>query len=73
VTLTLAVGHGTLTLGSTSDRTVTGNGSGSVTLTGSTADLNAEHKRGQRLFRMEKYAVPFCAFVRRSAEAMQEP
>jgi hypothetical protein len=41
VTLTLAVGHGTLTLGSTSGLTVTSNGSGAVTLTGSTANLNA--------------------------------
>ncbi len=41
LTLTLAVGHGTLTLGSTSGLTVTGNGSGSVILTGSTANINA--------------------------------
>ena len=41
LTLTLAVGHGTLTLGATTGLTVTGNGSGSVSLTGSTAALNA--------------------------------
>src|SRR5262249_34656263 len=41
LTVTLAVGHGTLTLGKTSGLTVTGNGGGSVSLTGSTADLNA--------------------------------
>jgi hypothetical protein len=41
VTLTLAVGHGRLTLGSATGLTVTGNGSGTVSLTGSTADLNA--------------------------------
>jgi hypothetical protein len=40
VMVTLAVNHGTLTLGTTSGLTVTGNG-GSVTLTGSTANLNA--------------------------------
>src|SRR5262249_23733624 len=37
----LAVGNGTLTVGTTSGLTVTGNGSGSVTLTGTTAALNA--------------------------------
>src|SRR5262249_5090333 len=38
---TLNVSHGTLTLGTTTDLTVTGNGSNSVTLIGTTADLNA--------------------------------
>src|SRR5262249_14264458 len=41
LTVTLAVGHGALTLGTTNGLTVTGNGSGSGSLTGSTADLNA--------------------------------
>jgi MBG domain (YGX type) len=41
LTLTLGVGHGTLTLGTTAGLTVTGNGTGSVSLTGSAADLNA--------------------------------
>jgi hypothetical protein len=42
VTVTLAVGHGTLTLGTTTGlTTVSGNGTGAVTLTGTTADLNA--------------------------------
>jgi parallel beta-helix repeat protein len=42
LTVTLSVNHGTLTLGTTTGlTTVTGNGTGSVTLTGATADLNA--------------------------------
>jgi hypothetical protein len=41
LTVTLGVGHGTLTLGTTSGLKVTGNGSGTVTLTGTTAALNA--------------------------------
>jgi hypothetical protein len=41
LTFTLQVSHGTLTLGTTTNLTVTGNGSGSVTLIGTTADLNA--------------------------------
>src|SRR5262249_36269913 len=41
LTLTLAVGHGALTLGTSNGLAVTGNGSGSVSVTGSTADLNA--------------------------------
>jgi hypothetical protein len=42
LTVTLAVSHGTLTLGTTTGlTTVTGNGSGLVTLTGTTANLNA--------------------------------
>lgn len=42
VTVTLSVGHGTLTLGATTGlTTVTGNGTGTVTLTGTTANLNA--------------------------------
>jgi hypothetical protein len=41
VTVTLAVGQGRLTLGTASGLTVTGNGTGSLSLTGSTADLNA--------------------------------
>jgi hypothetical protein len=41
LTVTLGVGHGTLTLGTTTGLTVTGAGAGSVTLTGTTADLNA--------------------------------
>ena len=39
--VTLAVGHGTLTLGTIAGLTVTGNGSGAVSLSGSVADLNA--------------------------------
>jgi VCBS repeat-containing protein len=39
--VTFAVGHGTLRLGSTAGLTVTGNGTGSVTLSGRLADLNA--------------------------------
>jgi hypothetical protein len=41
LTVTLAVGHGTLTLGTTAGLTVSGNGSGAVTLSGSIAALNA--------------------------------
>jgi large repetitive protein len=41
LTVTLAVNHGTLTLGTTSGLTVTGNGSGSLTRSGGTANLNA--------------------------------
>src|SRR5262249_6776335 len=41
LTVTLAVGHGTLALGTTTGLSVTGNGSGAVTLSGSVADLNA--------------------------------
>jgi hypothetical protein len=41
LTVTLGVSHGTLTLGSTTGLTVTGNGSGSVSLSGSIANLNA--------------------------------
>jgi hypothetical protein len=41
LTLTLGASHGTLKLGTTGGLTVTGNGTGSVSLTGSTADLNA--------------------------------
>ena len=41
VTVTLQVGHGSLTLGSTASLTVSGNGGDSVTLAGSLADLNA--------------------------------
>jgi hypothetical protein len=42
VTVTLSVGKGTLTLGTTTGlTTVTGNGTGSVTLVGTTANLNA--------------------------------
>jgi hypothetical protein len=41
LTVTLSVGHGTLTLGTTNGLTVTGNGSGSVTLSGTTTNLNA--------------------------------
>jgi hypothetical protein len=41
LTLTLGVGHGKLTMGTTSGLTVTGNGTGSVTLIGTTANLNA--------------------------------
>jgi hypothetical protein len=40
-TLTLAAGHGTLTLADTSGLTVSGNGSGSVSLSGSIDDINA--------------------------------
>jgi Cadherin domain len=39
--VTLAVGHGTLTLGTTAGLTITANGTGSVSLSGSIADLNA--------------------------------
>lgn len=39
--LTLGVQHGTLSLGSTTGLTVTGNGTASVVLTGSLADVNA--------------------------------
>ncbi|MCE4224898.1 tandem-95 repeat protein [Methylobacterium sp. C25] len=38
---TLSVQHGTLTLGGSSNVTVSGNGTGSVTLTGTIADINA--------------------------------
>ncbi len=41
LTVTLTVNHGTLTLGTTSGLTVQNNGSGTVTLSGSVADLNA--------------------------------
>jgi hypothetical protein len=41
LTVSLAVGHGTLTLGTTAGLTVTGNGSGAVTLSGNIPDLNA--------------------------------
>jgi hypothetical protein len=41
LTITLSVGHGTLTLGTTTGLTVSGNGTGAVTLTGTTAALNA--------------------------------
>ncbi len=41
LSLTLGVGHGALTLGTTGGLTVSGNGTGSVTLTGTTAALNA--------------------------------
>jgi hypothetical protein len=41
LSVTLAVAHGTLTFGSTSGLTVSGNGSGTVSLFGSVADLNA--------------------------------
>jgi hypothetical protein len=41
LTVTLSVGHGTLTLGTTSGLTVTGNGTGAVTLSGGIANLNA--------------------------------
>jgi hypothetical protein len=41
LTVALSVGHGTLTLGTTTGLTVTGNGTGALTLTGSTANLNA--------------------------------
>jgi hypothetical protein len=41
LTVTLAVSHGTLTLGTTTGLSVSGNGSGSLTISGSVADLNA--------------------------------
>jgi hypothetical protein len=41
LTVTLTVAHGTLTLGTTTGLTVVGNRSGSVSLYGSSADLNA--------------------------------
>lgn len=41
ITTSLAVGRGTLTLGSASGVTVTGNGTGSVTINGSPADITA--------------------------------
>jgi len=41
LTVTLNVGHGTLTLGSTSGLSASGNGTGAVSLTGSLGDLNA--------------------------------
>jgi hypothetical protein len=41
LTVTLAVSHGTLTLGTTTGLIVTGSGSGSVSLSGSIANLNA--------------------------------
>jgi hypothetical protein len=41
LTATLQVSYGTLTLGTTTGLTVSGNGSGSVILTGSIPDLNA--------------------------------
>jgi VCBS repeat-containing protein len=41
LTVTLAVSHGKLTLGTTTGLSVSGNGSGAVTLSGSIADLNA--------------------------------
>ncbi len=41
LTVTLAVDHGTLTLGTTTGLTVSGNGTGSVSLSGTIADLNA--------------------------------
>jgi hypothetical protein len=41
LTFTLAVSHGSLTLGITSNLTVSGNGTAAVSLTGTTADLNA--------------------------------
>jgi hypothetical protein len=41
LTVTLHVNHGTLTLGTTTGLTVNGNGTGAVTLTGTTANLNA--------------------------------
>src|SRR2546423_568083 len=41
LTVTLQVSHGTLTLGSTAGLSVSGNGSGAVTLAGNLADLNA--------------------------------
>jgi predicted outer membrane repeat protein len=41
LTVTLAVGHGTLTLGTTAGLTVGNNGTATVTLSGSLADVNA--------------------------------
>jgi predicted outer membrane repeat protein len=41
LTVTLTVGHGTLTLASTAGLSATGNGTAAVTLSGSLADLNA--------------------------------
>src|SRR5262249_50086278 len=41
LTVTLAVAHGTLTLGTIDGLDVVGNGSGAVTISGSIADLNA--------------------------------
>jgi len=41
VTVTLSVQHGTLTLGSTANVTATGDGSGTVQVTGTVADVNA--------------------------------
>jgi VCBS repeat-containing protein len=41
LTVTLSVGHGTLTLGTTTGLTITGNGTGAVSLSGSIANLNA--------------------------------
>jgi hypothetical protein len=41
LTVTLSVSHGNLTLGTTAGLTVSGNGSGVVTLSGSITDLNA--------------------------------
>jgi hypothetical protein len=41
LTVTLAVSHGTLTLGKTAGLTVSGNGTASVSLSSSIADLNA--------------------------------
>jgi hypothetical protein len=41
LTVTLSVGHGTLTLGTMAGLSVTGNGTASVTLSGSIANLNA--------------------------------
>ena len=41
LSVTLQVGHGSLSLGSTAGLIISGNGSGSVTLAGSLADLNA--------------------------------
>jgi hypothetical protein len=59
LTLTLAVGNSALTVGTTSGLTVTSNGSGSVTLTGTTAALASLVYRGshdiQRRGRVEPY------------------
>src|SRR5262249_44243941 len=41
LTVTLSVGHGRLTLGTTAGLTVSGNGTGAVTLSGGAAALNA--------------------------------
>ena len=41
LTVNIAVAHGTLTLGTTTGLTVSGNGSGAVSLSGGVADLNA--------------------------------